>query len=60
MTMIDNKVSMSFDSVAISKLGRVEKLKSFEIQLLRIFYDLGKKRVRLRKSLENRSKMFFY
>ena len=38
MILIDNTISKNFDSVNISKLGKVEKLISFEVQVLRILY----------------------
>ena len=38
MTLIDKKISIAFESVNISTLGKVKKHKLFEIQLLRLFY----------------------
>ena len=38
MTIIDKKILITFESVTISKLGQVKKLKFFEIQLLRLIY----------------------
>ena len=38
MTLIDKKVSITFESVNISKSSKIKKLKLFEIQLLRLFY----------------------
>ena len=38
MTLINKIVSITFESVNISELGKVKKLKLFEIELLRRFY----------------------